>query len=137
MKIISLEQLLQNPRLIGAQIRIKERDKTYCGPITRASIEGSSVLFRLSWSAAYDENKSCWVVAEYASGLFLDTEKLRIEIIDLGIYSLSSPSFITGSIFLYPRNHLDPDCVHGLDLKNLPQPQVVEFHEDTDEVTVS
>lgn len=137
MKIISLEQLLKNPRLIGAQIRIKERDKTYCGPIGKASIEGTSVLFQLTWCATYDENKSCWVVAEYAPGLFLDIETLRIEISDLGIYSLSSPSFITGSIFLYPRNHLDPDCVQGLDLKNLPQPQVVEFHEDTDEVIIS
>lgn len=137
MKILSWGQLLQNPRLIGAQIRIKERDKTYCGPIAQASIEGSSVLFRLSWSATYDEKKSSWVVAEYAYGLFLDRKTTKIEQSDLGIYTLSGPSFITGSVFLYPRNHVDPDFVHGLDLKNLPPPKVVEFHEDTDEVMIS
>ncbi len=137
MKTIPWKQLLENSRLIEAQIRIKERDKTYCGPIGQASIVGSSVLLQLTWCAIYDEKKSCWVVSEYASVLFLDMETTNIELDDLGIYTLSSQSFITGSIFLYPRNHLNPDYVHGLDLKKLPLPQVVQFDEDTDEVMIS
>ncbi len=137
MSQISLGDLIKDDRLRGGEIRVGERGQKLSGRIAAVEVKGDDLIFHLHWSAKHDEKKQRWVASENTFAVILDMRVTTAIVDRAGVFVLHNPHVDTCLIFLNKGEILQVENVEGLDLRRLPQPSVVEFHDDTDEVMIS
>ena len=128
MKQITWEEVLRDPTFAKGEIEIQENpDKIYRGPIKGILTKGDGVYFRLLWCAHYDLGTDKWTVAEHETGVILCRAITTVTLAPDGHLILQNPEIIVGNVFPEGGSRLDPAEVAGLDLNNLPGPQVVKM----------
>jgi hypothetical protein len=130
LQYLTLERLLACPNLVGGQIEVQEYDKIYGGPIKTINLRGPDVYFELEWGAYYDMATDKWEAADRPVTVILKEQDLEIAGRKDGLrYIITSRGreFIVATIDVKGVPGLDPSEVIGLDLNNLPKPEVVQL----------
>ncbi len=131
MNQITWKEVLQKPNIAGGEIEIQEHGKAYRGPIKRITTKDDEVFFHLLWCGHYDITTSTWTVAPYEMATILKMSATTVTEESDGRLTIKNPEIVAGIIFPEGGDKLDPNIIEGLNLNNLPQPQVIEmdFHE--------
>ncbi|HRY31263.1 MAG TPA: hypothetical protein P5328_02650 [Candidatus Paceibacterota bacterium] len=112
-------------------VEIEQAVASFCGPIRKITIDRGEVCFDLIWCARRASCTSRWQATKTRDAIVLNASLAKVTAPLEGYILIESPEIRAGWIFLGAgeEDWLKPEEVDGLDLNNLPKPEVTETGE--------